>query len=61
MANYKCGGNMMIEAINKGLEVLETVFIIIMLLFSLWTFWYGVKIETKGFSIELYGVGRYFN
>lgn len=51
----------MIEAINKGLEVLETVFIIIMLLFSLWTFWYGVKIETKGISIELYGVGRYFN
>lgn len=32
----------------------------ILILFMLWSFWYGVKVESGGLIIELYGIGRYF-
>lgn len=33
----------------------------LLLIFFIWTFWHGVKIETGGIEIELYGIGRFFN
>ena len=33
---------------------------IVLLLFSLWSFWHGAKIESGGLLIELYGIKRFF-
>lgn len=48
------------EIICKVLALLNMFIGVIVFAFFLWTFWYGVKIETKGIVIELYGIGRYF-
>lgn len=36
------------------------VFQLLLLLFLLWSFWHGSKIESNGITIELYGIKRFF-
>lgn len=35
--------------------LIKLVISILLLIFFIWTFWHGVKIETGGIEIELYG------
>lgn len=41
-------------------DLVNLVRSIILLLFMLWSLWHGVRIESGGLVIELYGIGRYF-
>ena len=41
-------------------ELFSLIFETILLLFLLWLFWHGAKIESGGLLIELYGIKRFF-
>lgn len=41
-------------------DLFNLVCSMILILFMLWSFWYGVKIESGDLIIELYGIGRFF-
>jgi hypothetical protein len=41
-------------------ELFNLIFGTIFLLFLLWSFWHGAKIESGGLIIELYGIKRFF-
>ena len=41
--------------------LIELAISMLSLIFFTWTFWHGVKVESGGIEIELYGIGRFFN
>ena len=41
--------------------LIELAINMLLLIFFIWTFWHGLKVETGGIEIELYGIGRTFN
>lgn len=50
----------MIGVLKQIWELFDLVCRIVLILFMLWSFWHGVKIESGGLVIELYGIGRFF-
>lgn len=50
----------MFYLIKQMWELFSFVCQISLLLFLSWSFWHGVRIESGGVVIELYGIGRFF-
>lgn len=51
---------MMISLLKFIWDAFGLVCAMLLVAFMLWSFWHGVKIESGGLIIELYGIRRYF-
>ena len=51
----------MVSTLKEIWGLFDLVCGIVLLLFMLWSFWHGAKIESGGLVIELYGIKRFFN
>ena len=50
----------MVSTLKEIWELFSLIFETILLLFLLWSFWHGAKIESGGLIVELYGIIRFF-
>ena len=50
----------MVSILKEIWGLFDLVCGIALLLFMLWSFWHGAKIERGGLLIELYGIKRFF-